>query len=1031
MNQLVLLLKQSRWLPDSKESLQLDRDSSSDIDARAEATKQYDLASQDFSSQQLKKWSVEIKNQENAIAETRRNALNPEVQEELTTTVKATSSFDSACRLSLPTPPTQSAPPPPEPLSSNAVIQQIGDQFQLNAKQWVAFRIIAEHFVQYFVEKRLDTPPPLTMLMTGPGGTGKTHVVKAVRAVMEYYGHGHIIRFLAPTGSAAALIDGMTIHKGLGIKIKATNKGKGNRIPGDSLQDYSVIVSNQNKTQLREEWRNVAYLLIDETSLLGLQLLAQLDHALRVAKERPDLWFGGVTLILSGDFFQYAPVGGTALYTPISRYAGQTDDEIQKRLGRLAWKTIDTVVTLAEQQRMKLDPEYADAVSRLRVRECTYEDVELFNSRVIRSADNSIGIDMGSAPNIEAAAIVTTNNVREALNARKAEATCGASDMVSSHALDRCAHRELTREEQHKLLRLNFNNVRASNSLPGVIPLYVGMPVILRVRNISTDLGITNGSQGIVRHLVTEACQSGLTHVRCAIVEFPTSKVHLSKLPPSFFPIMPVNWSFTTLLEDDQGVQQKLRITRHQMPIQPAFAVTGHSAQGKTLPSVLVNLRDGGFGAYVAASRARTREGLCVTHTVTLDQLNKPLPVDLIREVRRFEAIEHNTYIRCGFRTGEYVQVPDAEAESTNQPTPVCSSMTAPPTRPSTKRKRTKKDIEGGDANDGDRRQRKSARRSTGGKSTADELKEDDVPLNFNTPDLFEGGCTWDATNWSCAYDCVFMIMYGMHATESAAWRERWSRSSALTGTLSRAYTSLMLSRDRRSCWFDFHRDAFRDALTKLHPTFPRYGQIGTSASAVLDLLNADVGCRPYIAMVCFNGCNIWESTTIHSSDLLPTLFTPSIWTTVAGSVGLTEHPTQISVQTWVITFLQSIVHGNRRLWSGTTCPQCHTCSLSPIVCLHSLPPVLIFETVPGIIPRLVPSEVFALPTTETDAIYDLRGVISLEGFHFTARLLDRYPSERQWTYDGRKNAGTPSPHQQTLTVNRDADCIYVYGLRL
>jgi hypothetical protein len=446
-------------------------------------------------------------------------------------------------------------------------------------------------------------------------------------------------------------------------------------------------VSNENKTQLRAEWKNVGYLLVDETSLLGLQLLAQLDHALRVAKERPDLWFGGIALILSGDFYQYAPVGGTALYTPISRYAGQTDDEIQKRLGRLAWKTINTVVTLTEQQRMKQDPEYADAVSRLRVRSCTYEDVELFNGRVIKSANHTSGVDMGTPENIAAAAIVATNNVREALNARKAEATCGSNELVSSNAFDRCTHHELTVEERHKLLHMNFNNVKSSNPLPGIVRLYIGMPVILRVRNISTELGITNGAQGIVRQLVTEVGSSGLTHVRCAIIEFPTSKVQLSNMPRNFFPIVPVSWTFTTLLEDAQGNERKLRITRHQLPIQPAFAVTGHSAQGKTLPSVLVNLHEGGFGAYVAASRARSREGLCITRAVTIDQLNKPLPVDLVREVQRFEAIEHNTYIRCGLRTGEYVQIPDAEAEKSLVVGPLCPTLTPPAPRSSTKRK--------------------------------------------------------------------------------------------------------------------------------------------------------------------------------------------------------------------------------------------------------------------------------------------------------------------------------------------------------
>ncbi|KIM58075.1 hypothetical protein SCLCIDRAFT_41317, partial [Scleroderma citrinum Foug A] len=51
----------------------------------------------------------------------------------------------------------------------------------------------------------------LSMLITGPGGTGKTHVVHTVKSVMQHYNCAHMIHFLAPTGSAANLIDGMTI----------------------------------------------------------------------------------------------------------------------------------------------------------------------------------------------------------------------------------------------------------------------------------------------------------------------------------------------------------------------------------------------------------------------------------------------------------------------------------------------------------------------------------------------------------------------------------------------------------------------------------------------------------------------------------------------------------------------------------------------------------------------------------------------------------------------------------------------------
>ncbi|KAG1876994.1 hypothetical protein C8R48DRAFT_559460, partial [Suillus tomentosus] len=155
--------------------------------------------------------------------------------------------------------------------SPHEVVQEIGTQFNLNEAQWQAFSVITRHFIRHHVDKvPMDNHDGrLTMLMTGPGGTGKTHVVKAVQAVMRHYGCAHLIRFLAPTGSAASLINGMTVHKGLGLKIKSLQKGKGNRVPGSSTEDYSVLISVQNRTQLRDEWKNVEYLLIDEVSLLS------------------------------------------------------------------------------------------------------------------------------------------------------------------------------------------------------------------------------------------------------------------------------------------------------------------------------------------------------------------------------------------------------------------------------------------------------------------------------------------------------------------------------------------------------------------------------------------------------------------------------------------------------------------------------------------------------------------------------------------------------------------------------------------
>ena len=65
-----------------------------------------------------------------------------------------------------------------------------------------------------------------------------------------------------------------------------------------------------------------------------------------------NLFFGGIIIIFAGDFYQYPPVGGTPLYTPV-RYAKKnediTDQLFAKRLGHMVWKSVDEVIFLEEQ----------------------------------------------------------------------------------------------------------------------------------------------------------------------------------------------------------------------------------------------------------------------------------------------------------------------------------------------------------------------------------------------------------------------------------------------------------------------------------------------------------------------------------------------------------------------------------------------------------------------------------------------------------------------------------------------------------
>jgi hypothetical protein len=86
----------------------------------------------------------------------------------------------------------------------------------------------------------------------------------------------------------------MVVHKGLGIKVKSREKGKGNQKLGDHNEDYSIVISVRNRIQLRDEWRLVDIMMLDECSLSSAEIISEIDSALRFAKEKPDQWFGGI-----------------------------------------------------------------------------------------------------------------------------------------------------------------------------------------------------------------------------------------------------------------------------------------------------------------------------------------------------------------------------------------------------------------------------------------------------------------------------------------------------------------------------------------------------------------------------------------------------------------------------------------------------------------------------------------------------------------------------------------------------------------
>jgi hypothetical protein len=174
------------------------------------------------------------------------------------------------------------------------------------------------------------------MYLGGMGGTGKSQVIKALIYFFEKHNESHRILILAPTGSAAALLNGSTYHSILGITI-AGNK-----------EDF---VGNEHSVMARVKERldGVDYIFLDEVSMLACHDLYKISAQIAKARNTADTPFGGINMIFAGDFAQLPPVGGDSLYSGTVGTSVNTSQTVrgqQSAIGKALWHQITTVVIL-------------------------------------------------------------------------------------------------------------------------------------------------------------------------------------------------------------------------------------------------------------------------------------------------------------------------------------------------------------------------------------------------------------------------------------------------------------------------------------------------------------------------------------------------------------------------------------------------------------------------------------------------------------------------------------------------------------
>lgn len=209
------------------------------------------------------------------------------------------------------------------------------------------------------------------VFITGGAGTGKSYIVSILkRQYQEEIAEGEFV-ITSTTGRSAVDIGGRTIHNWAGFQ---TGEEK-----GLSLSFTDLWTKFGHYRAVKERWKNVKRLLIDEISILSPNYFRQLDFFARKMKMpqlndlAPDYIpvssmppFGGIQIILMGDFFQLPPVSNKK--TDI-KFCFQTE-EWSKTIG-------ENVICLTVTKRCN-NPEFAKLLDRVRWGVHTQEDLNFF-----------------------------------------------------------------------------------------------------------------------------------------------------------------------------------------------------------------------------------------------------------------------------------------------------------------------------------------------------------------------------------------------------------------------------------------------------------------------------------------------------------------------------------------------------------------------------------------------------------------------------------------------------------------------------
>ena len=210
-----------------------------------------------------------------------------------------------------------------------------------------------------------------SVFFTGSAGTGKSVLLREIIKVLreKYKRESDRVAVTASTGLAACNVGGVTLHSFAGIGL-----GK------EAVPELVKKIKRNSKAKLR--WMRTKVLIIDEISMVDGDLFDKLEAIARAIRNngRP---FGGIQLVITGDFFQLPPVPDYGRVSKFSFDASTWNTSIEHTIGLtqvFRQKDPGTLIDLVVRKCLLTIVVFANMLNEMRLGRLTPKSIDAFRA---------------------------------------------------------------------------------------------------------------------------------------------------------------------------------------------------------------------------------------------------------------------------------------------------------------------------------------------------------------------------------------------------------------------------------------------------------------------------------------------------------------------------------------------------------------------------------------------------------------------------------------------------------------------------